>query len=258
MTRAINSTTLAWGLVSIPCKIYTAQKAESVSFNQITPAGNRTKQLLVDSVTGEEVERATLLKGYEHTKGEYVTFTEAEIKALETMDAAKTVSITEFVPAESVDHLWVEKSYYLGPDKGAAKGYALLAQVMLTKGVVAVAQWASRGKEHLVCIRATLQDGRYVLVFQQMYYANEVRPCDEIGVSGIEASEAERGMASQLIDLLSKFGFDADSYCDSFAQRVEAAVQQKLAGEDVTVAPVTVKPNVVDLTAALKASLDAA
>ncbi len=255
MARAVSSATITFGLVSIPVKLYVSASSESVSFNQITPAGNRVKQKLVDSVTGDEVERDTLLKGYEHSKGEYVVFKPEEIKALEA-EKSPVMSITEFVPLTSVDLLGVEKSYYLGPDKGGDSPYALLSSTLDKTSTVAVARWANRGKEQLVVIRS-YKGG---LVLHQMFYSNEVRPFEDVmeKVAKIVPDPAEVELSEMLVKKLRKDGFDPSKYQDEYSVRVLEAVAQKVKGEAVTTIKTAAGPaKTSNLAAALKASLEA-
>jgi DNA end-binding protein Ku len=256
--RSTGSATITFCLINIPVKLYTPVSAsEGVKFNQLTPKGNRVKQKNFDAVTGEEVSYDQLDKGYEVAKDEYIRITKDELKALDAECDSKTVDITEFVNADSVDALFVEKSYYLGPDKGAEKGYSLLAEAMTEQKKVAVAQWNARGKEHLVTIRPY----RGGLVMQQMYYANEVRPFDEVKPTKAGAvSEAERGMAMKLIASLSATAFDASKFKDSWTERVRAAIEEKKTSGTIKVSATTpaTTSNVLDLSALLTRSLEAA
>jgi DNA end-binding protein Ku len=253
--RSTGSATITFCLINIPVKLYTPVSAsEGVKFNQLTPKGNRVRQKTFDAVSGEEVAYDQLDKGYEVAKDEFIRITKDELKALDAECESKTVDISEFVDAKTVDALFVEKSYYLGPDKGAEKGYALLAESMTEQGKVAVAQWNARGKEHLVTIRPY----RGGLVMQQMYYANEVRSFDEVKPTATKpVSDAERNMANQLITTLSTAAFDPSKFKDSWTERVKAAIEEKKASGVIktsATAPATVS-NVVDLSALLAASL---
>ena len=157
-----------------------------------------------------------------------------------------------FVPLEQFDLVQVEKSYYLGPDKGGDKAYQLLSQSMQAKGKVAVGRWAARGKEQLVLIRP-YQGG---LIFHQLYYANEVRAFDQIDSGAtFQFSDKERELAEKLIEQLSERKFEVEKYHDSYNDRVLAAVEQKVAGEEITVAPEAPKAQIIDLFEALKKSL---
>jgi len=170
--RAISSGTISFGLVSIPVKLYTAASSEQVSFNMLhKKCTGRVKQQYFCPTDNEIVERTDMVKGYEYARNQYVVFTEEELKALEA-ERSSNLEITEFVALESVDLVHVEKSYYLGPDKGGDKAYRLLSESMTKTGRAAVGRWSARGKEQLVLIRAYGQDG---LILHQLYYANEVR-----------------------------------------------------------------------------------
>jgi DNA end-binding protein Ku len=247
----MGSATLGFGLVSIPCKIYLAASAEAVSFNGITPSGHRVKQRTVDEVTGEEVERDALLKGYEHARGQFVTFTPDELKALEAA-ADKSITIEACVPLDDVDLVQAEKSYYLGPDKGGDKAYALLLATLEGAKRGAVAQWATRGREHLVLVRPH----QGVLVMHTLYYSDEVRDQSEIAkaIPPLLASDRELSMARTLVEQMAG-AFDPNAYRDRYRERVLAAAAAKVAGEEVVIPTAPVGPRVADLFEALRLSI---
>jgi DNA end-binding protein Ku len=251
-SRALASGTISFGLVSIPVKLYTAASSEQVSFNMLhKKCGGRVKMQYHCPTDNEVVERADTVKGYEHARGQYVLFTEEELKAFEA-ERSNSIEITEFVPLTSVDFVSVEKSYYLGSDKGGDKAYSLLSQAMTSKGKVAIGRWAARGKEQLVVVRP-YQDG---LILHQLYYANEVRAFSEIdGPAKLTISDKERDLAEKLIDQLSSDAFEADKYHDTYSDKVRAAVEQKAQGQEITVAPEAPKAQIIDLFDALKRTL---
>ncbi len=250
--RAIGSATISFGLVSIPVKLYTATSSLRVSFNLLeAKTAARVKQQYVSTVSGEVVERDAMVKGYEFARGQFVQLTEAELESLETASTG-AVEIAEFVPLPTVDFLEVEKSYYLGPDRGGDKAYQLLAQVMQSKALVAVARWAARGKDQLVLLRP-YRDG---LVLHQLYYANEMRPFDEVDRGAtLLVKEVELELAERLVDHLTSERFDASKYADTYTERVRALVEQKVAGQEITVVPEAPKAHIIDLFEALKQSL---
>lgn len=253
--RAISSGTISFGLVSIPVKLYTAAASEQVSFNMLhKKCQGRVKMQYFCPTDSEVVERAETVKGYEYARSQYVLFSDEELKALEaTRD--NSIEITEFVPLSSVDFLQVEKSYYLGPDKGGDKAYRLLSASMGGKERVAVGRWAARGKEQLVLVRPYGESG---LVLHQLYYSNEVRAFDEIDTGAkLTFSDKERELADRLIDQLSIEAFEAEKYHDSYSERVLGAVEQKVQGQEVTIAPEAPKAQIIDLFEALKKSLEA-
>lgn len=252
--RAISSGTISFGLVSIPVKLYTAASSEQVSFNMLhTKCKGRIKMQYFCPTDNEVVERSDTLKGYEYAKGQYVLFTEEELKALEAA-RDNSIEITEFVPLASVDLVQVEKSYYIGPDKGGDKAYRLLSEAMRGKDRVAVGRWAARGKEQLVLVRPHGDGG---LILHQLYYANEVRAFDEIETGAkLNFSDKELDLADKLIDQLSSEAFEPEKYHDSYSERVLAAVDQRVQGQEVTVAPEAPKAQIIDLFEALKKSLE--
>src|SRR5512140_325420 len=196
--RAIGSATVSFGLVSIPVNIYSANQSSSdVTFNVLhKDCGARLKQQYVCSKDGAVVPREETVKGYEYAKGQYVLFSADELKALEEK-STQTVDITEFVPAEKIDPVWFDRSYYLGPDKGGDRAYRLLAKAMEETRRWALAKYAVRGKQYLVLVRPIAGGG---LVMQQLHYADEIRPLAEVGIPDAEVKEAELRLAIQLTD----------------------------------------------------------
>src|SRR5688572_18970946 len=253
--RAISSATISFGLVAIPVKLFTATSSEQVSFNMLDPeTKGRVQQQYIVASTGKVVSRSALVKGYEYAKGQYVVFEEGELKALEA-ERSNSVDIVEFVPLSSVDLLSVEKTYYLGPDKGGDKAYQLLTESMKRTQKVAVGRWAARGKEQLVLLRPY----KTGLLLHQMFYANEVRSFEEIDAGATyQFKDVELNLAENLIAQLSVDAFDPSRYKDEYASRVLAAVDQKVAGEQIHVAQEVPKAQVIDLFEALKQSLEQA
>jgi DNA end-binding protein Ku len=250
--RAIASGTISFGLVSIPVKLFTATSSQQVHFNMLhAETKGRVKQQYVLASTGEVVDRKKMAKGYEYARGQFVVFTDEELKKLEA-EKSSSIDIIEFVPLATVDLIQVEKTYYLGPDKGGDKAYALLSSAMLETGKVAVGRWAAKGKEQLVLIRPY----RAGLMLHQMYYANEVRAFDEVETGAkVEFREIERDLAVKLISELTTDQFDPSKYHDEYADRVKAAVEQKVAGQEVAIVGEVPKAEIIDLFEALKASL---
>jgi DNA end-binding protein Ku len=250
--RAIGSGTISFGLVSIPFKVYTAASSHNLSFNLLhKKCSGRMRQQYKCPVDDEIVERTEMVKGFEFAKDQYVTFSEEELKKLESQKV-DSLEITEFVPAESVDPIHVEKNFYIGPDKGGDKAFQLLAQAMKKAVKVAVGRYWTRGRQQVVLIRPHHQG----LVMQYIYYASEVRGYDEVGVGGATTfKDIELDMADKLIAQLSSPGFNADKYRDEYQDRVRAAVDQKIAGLEVTFAEEPPQAIITDLFEALKRSL---
>jgi len=251
-SRALASGTISFGLVSIPVKLYTAASSEQVSFNMLhKKCGGRVKMQYFCPTDSEVVERTDTVKGYEHARGQYVLFVEEELKAFES-ERSNAIEITEFVPLASVDFVQVEKSYYLGSDKGGDKAYKLLSEAMTAKQRVAIGRWAARGKEQLVVVRP-YEGG---LILHQLYYSNEVRAFADVEPPAkLTISDKERELAEKLIDQLTSDAFEADKYHDTYSDRVRAAVDQKAQGQEITLAPEAPKAQIIDLFDALKRTL---
>jgi DNA end-binding protein Ku len=254
--RSIGSLTLSFGLVAIPVKLYSAaQSGSGVSFNLLhKDCGSRLKQQYLCLKHGTVVERDDIVKGYEFAKDQYVTFTPAEIKALEEV-GTHSVDITEFVPIESIDPMYFDKAYYLAPDKGAAKPYGLLVEALKETKRCAVGRWAARGKAYIVMLRPVGD----VLTMQQLYFAADVRPTSELEVPKPDVKPAELKLARQLIDQQSTDRFDPSAYTDELRARIEAEIQKKVEGKEISVsesAPEIGSGKVIDLMEALRASLE--
>jgi DNA end-binding protein Ku len=255
--RSIGSLTLSFGLVAIPVKLYSAtQSGSTISFNLLHKGcGSRLRQQYVCLKHGTVVERDEMVKGYEFAKDQYVTFTPEEIKALEEV-GTHSVDITEFVPIESIDPTYFDKAYYLAPDKGAAKPYALLTEALKETGRCAVGHWASHGKGHVVLLRPVDN----VLTMQQLYFASDVRPLSELEVPKQEVKPAELKLARQLIEQQSADRYDASAYTDEVRARIEVEVQKKVEGRQISVSEAAVPEvgggKVIDLMDALRASLE--
>jgi DNA end-binding protein Ku len=251
--RAIGSGTISFGLVNIPVKLYAAaESASQISFNQLhDKCKGRIKQQIWCPVDNEVVSRDHLVKGYEFAKDQYVIFTNEELKALEEA-STKAMEITEFVPLSKVDPLYFENGWYLGPDNKADRPYKLLAQALEQAQHAAIAKYSTRGREELVLIRP--REG--ALVMQTLRYADELRPVSEVPIGDGEVKPAELQLAKQFIEQLSTDTFDASKYEDTYRKKLQAVIDQKIAGEPVSIAPAEPpRTQVIDLMEALKASL---
>ncbi|HEX2387453.1 MAG TPA: Ku protein [Candidatus Binatia bacterium] len=253
--RALSTATISFGLVSIPVKLYSAAESKAaLSFNQIHKKdGSRVKQQLISSRSGEVVPREEIVKGYEFAKDQYVLFEADELKALEAT-ATHTIDITEFLKAEQVDRRYLEKVYYLGTEKGGARAYKLLAQVLVGTGRVAIGKYAARGKQYLVMVRP-MENG---LVMEQLHYPDELRAFSEVPIEDAEVKPAELKLATQLVEQAATDAFNPETYKDEVRERMLALIQRKVEGEDITLAP-TAEPEhkIIDIMEALKASLAA-
>jgi DNA end-binding protein Ku len=252
--RSIASLTVSFGLVSIPVKLYSATEASrAVSFNMLhKTCGSRLKQQYICIKEDVPVPREDIVKGFEFAKDQYVIFTPEELKAMEEA-GTHMAEITEFVPLEAIDPVYFDKAYYLAPDKGGAKPYALLASALLKSKRCALGRWAARGKQYIVMIRP-VEDG---LIMQQLLYAGEVRAMKDLEIPKTEVKPAELKLAQQLIEQQTSETFDPTAYTDEVAARIEAAVQKKVAGQEITMAEAPQGgAQVIDLMEALRASLE--
>jgi DNA end-binding protein Ku len=253
--RSIATATISFGLVSVPVNIYSsAESKSSVSFNMLhKKCGSRLKQHYTCVKDNEVVTRDDTVKGYEFAKDQYVILTAEELKALEEK-ATSTIDVVEFVPLSEVDRGYLEKVYYLGPDKGGDRAYRLLVEALKTSGKAALGQYAARGQQHLVLLRP--RDG--VLVMEQLYYADEIRPTTEVPVPDGDVKDAELKLAMMLIEQTANESFEPAKYKDTVRERVLETIQRKVDGQEIT-SDVAVGAGggdkIIDLMAALKASL---
>jgi DNA end-binding protein Ku len=256
--RSIGSLSVSFGLVSIPVKLYSATEASrGIHFNFLhKTCGSRLKQQYICAKEDVVVPREEMAKGYEFSKDQYVMFSPDELKALEEA-GTHTAEITEFVPIESVDPIYFDKTYYLAPDKGGNKPYALLAKALRESERCALGRWAARGKQYIVMIRPIENENGDALVMQQLLYAAEVRKISDIEIPKTDVKDAELKLAQQLIEQQASDEFKPESYTDDVRQRIEAAVQKKVEGQEVTLAEEPEKggAQVIDLMEALRASL---
>lgn len=252
--RAIGTSTIAFGLVSLPVKIYsTGESSRKVSFNMIWgERGVRVRQQYVDPADGTVVPKEEIVKGYEFAKGQYVLFTKEELEVVEAPKSDE-IEIVAFVPADTVGRLFSNKAYYLGPDKGGGRAYRLLSAALSQTERVAIAKQATRGKQYIVTIRPH-EDG---LLMEQLYYAEELRSFDEVPREEGDVNEAELGLALQLIEQASTDMFDAEQFKDEVREKTLDLIQQKVDGQEITAAPAEEsKTQIIDLMAALKASIE--
>src|SRR5918996_783225 len=258
MPRAIWSGSISFGLLNVPVKLYSAVSKKTVSFRELREGdGSRIKHKRVAEEDGEEVPYEKIVKGYEITPEQYVILTRDE---LEELDPKKTraIEIKDFVDLDDIDPIYFEHPYYLGPDKGAEKPYALLAKAMRDERKVAIARFVLRNKEHLAAIRP--MDG--VLTLTTMRFADEVVPPDQLdGVESADGGKLEKReveMAKELIDSLST-DFKADQYRDEYREELLALIERKAQGEEIVAKP-SEEPEPTkapDLMAALEDSLAA-
>lgn len=252
--RTIASATISFGLVSVPVNLYSSSESKSsVSFNMLHKKCNsRLKQQYTCPKDNEIVTRDDTVKGYEFAKDQYVVLTTEELKALEEK-ATQTIDVIEFVPLAKVDREYLEKVYYLGPDKGGDRAYRLLCEALRETGRAALGQYSARGQQYLVLLRPL----NGVLVMEQLHYADELRPTTEVPVPAGDVKPTELALAKQLIEQTANDEFEPHKYKDTVRERVLETIQRKIEGQDITSSDVTGDSGgkIIDLMEALKASL---
>jgi DNA end-binding protein Ku len=252
--RAIGTRTISFGLVSIPVKLYaTVEHGKSISFRLLDgETHERLRQQYFRPSDGKIVERDDMVKGYEFAKEQYVVFTKDELDAL-AQESNTAIAISEFVPLDRVDPVYFDSALYLGPDRGGERAYRLLNEALRRTKLCAIAQYAARGKQYLSLIRP-MGTG---LVLQQLHYTYELRGFDEVPYDDPgSVNDAELNLAVQLIEQTAQDEFHPEKYTDTVYERAQAAIEQKVAGKEIAIEPVEgVKTQVIDLMAALKASL---
>jgi DNA end-binding protein Ku len=257
MPRPIWSGAISFGLVTIPVKLFNAVNRKSVSFNQLDRRDQqRIRYKKVNAASGDEVTEDDIVKGYEVSKGHYVVVDPDELEQF-LPTATRSIDLDEFVSLDEIDPLFLDAAYYVAPDK-MVKPYALLVQAMEEAGKVAVGRFVMRNKQYLAAVRA--KDGR--LVLSTMVYPDELvdpKSIDEFdGLSTVEVSDRELAMAGQLVESLTG-PFQPDQFRDDYREQVLALIEQKAAGEEWEApAPAATATQVVDLMAALEASVQAA
>ncbi|HLV00106.1 MAG TPA: Ku protein [Acidobacteriota bacterium] len=251
--RSMASGTISFGLVAIPVKLYTTiDYSTSVSFNQLhSVCGTRLKQQMYCPTCDTVVEREDIVKGYEFAKGQYVLFSEEELKKL-AIESTHAIEIKEFVPLKEVDPIYYDRSYFLGPDRGGDRPYSLLREALVQTQRAALGTYTARGKQYLILLRP-YQEG---LILQQLHYANEIKSFSEVPLGNGEVKESELKLAQQLIEQTATDEFRPENYRDEVRDQVLAMIEQKVKGEEIA-APKQEAPKaqIIDLMEALKASL---
>ena len=253
--RPTATATISFGMVSIPVKLFSATESKaSISFNMLHDKckGRVKQQYICERDQNMIVPRTEMVKGYEFAKEQYVVFTPEEIKKMEE-EKTGLVDIVEFLDIKEVDPIYYENASYLAPDKGGEKAYRLLCDAMKKTGRVAVAKWAARGKQYLVLLRPL----KNVVILQQLRYPDEVRALDEVPVGTAESKENELKLAVQLIDQITSPAFEPSHYEDEVRKRMQAAIDRKIQGQEISVAPEQPRAQIIDIMEALKASLAA-
>ena len=252
MARAIWTGSIAFGLVNVPVRMYSAVEDHSLHFNYVhEPDGSRIGYEKVCKEEGKPVPDDEIVKGYEFAEGEYVYVTDEDLEAA-AGETYRTIDIQDFVDVEEVDPIYFERSSYLGPAQGGEKTYALLVQAMEQSGLVGIATYVMRDKQQLGCLR--VRDG--LIVLEKMFFADEIRPTDEIAPRKAKVGKQELEMALDLIDRF-RGPFEPEKYEDTYRAALLRVIDRKRKGKEVHVEPQAEREEPTDLLEALRAGVAA-
>jgi DNA end-binding protein Ku len=243
---------LTFGLVSLPVKLFTAARSETLSFNQLHKHDNsRIKQVIYCQAEDKPIPRDEIVKGYEYEKGKYVVIEDEEIKKV-APKTAKVMEILEFVKAGDVDPVYLESSYYMAPDEGGEKPYALLFEALKDTKYYAVAKIAMHNREHIVVVRP----GERGMILHTMYYEDEVRRTEEFRTDTTKVTEREMNLAKMLVESLAA-EFEPGKYHDTYRTNLRQMIDAKVEGHKIVETPEPHIAPVIDIMDALKKSLEA-
>jgi DNA end-binding protein Ku len=241
---------LTFGLVSFPVRLFSAARSETISFNLLHKADHsRIKQMVYCQAEDKPVPRSELVKGYEYEKDHYVEIDDEDIKKV-APKTAKVMEILEFVKADQVDPVYLESSYYMAPDEGGEKPYALLFQALRDSSYYALAKVAMHNREHIIILRP----GAKGILSHTMYYQDEIRQVDEFRTDTSLVKEKELAMAKMLISSL-EADFEPQKYHDTYRNNLQKMIEDKIEGKKVVATPETHVAPVIDIMEALKRSL---
>ena len=255
MPRATWSGMISFGLVNIPVKLFAAARSQDISFHQLHKEDSgRVKYEKVCKACGNELTPDDIIKGYEYRKNQYVTLTDEELDKI-NLPTAKTIGITNFVDAGQIDPIDFEKAYYIAPDENGARAYVLLREALKKTNKIGVGKVALRNREDLVAVRLSGN----ALVLETLHYANELSQPDQLGLpaADTEVPANELDLAEVLINHMAS-DFDLSAYHDDYEQALKDMINKKIEGQEVTAPPEPKPTNVIDIMAALKASLEEA
>ena len=255
MPRAIWTGSVAFGLVNVPVRMYSAIEEHKLHFRFVhEPDASPIGYEKVCKAEGKPVPDSEIVKAFEVEKDEFVYMTEQDFETAEAeSQGGRTIDIRAFVPYEEIDPIFFERTYHLGPEEGGERVYALLVRAMDESGLAGVAKFVMRGRDNLACLR--VREG--VLTLERMHFADEVRPVKELAPKGVRVQKAELDMASRLIKEFSG-SFEAGRYHDTYRDKLCEIIRAKKRGETVPAAELEEPEAPTDLMAALRASVDEA
>jgi DNA end-binding protein Ku len=241
---------LTFGLVSFPIRLFSAARSETISFNMLHKDDHsRIKQKLFCQAEEKEIQRSETVKGYEYEKDHYVEIDDEDIKKV-APKTAKVMEILEFVKNDQVDPIYLESSYYMAPDVGGEKPYALLFQALRESSYYALAKVAMHNREHIIILRP----GAKGILSHTMYYQDEIRQVEEFRTDTSLVKDKELAMAKMLISSL-EADFEPQKYHDTYRDNLRKMIEDKIEGKKVVATPETHVAPVIDIMEALKKSL---
>ena len=254
MARAIWSGAIAFGLVSVPVRMESAVEEHKLHFNLVhEPDGGRVGYQKICKKEDKPVDDDEIVKAFEIRKGKWVYLEDEDFKGAALDNAQKTIDIRAFVEQEEIDPIFFERTYYLAPKDGGEKVYALLARAMEESGLVAVATFVMRDRQHLACLRVRDR----VITLERMHFADEIRPAKGLAPTGVRVDKKELEMASQLVKQFTG-AFEPEKFTDTYRDTLVKIIKAKEKGETVSVAEEEQPEAPVDLMAALRESVGAA
>lgn len=247
MPAAARKAAICFGLVYIPVSLYTAVQEKGVGFNQLTADGVRVRQKKVREDTGAEVSSSEIVKGYEYARGQYVVITDDEMERIKS-ERDKAINILQFTTPESIPSVYFDKSYLVAPD-GSDKAYELLRRAMLERGVIAIAKAVLWSKETMMALIPEESGIR----MQTLFYQSQIKYVPTAS-RRTDVSEAEINMGKMLVDSMVR-PYQPELYKDEYEEKLLAAIQRKVDGQEIVTAPQQRQSNVIDLMEALQRSL---
>ena len=253
MPRAIWTGAISFGLVNVPVRMYSAVSEHDLHFNFVhEPDGSRIGYEKICKTEGKPVPDKEIVKAFEYEDGEWVYMTDEDF-ATAKVEGYRSIDISDFVPYDEIDPIFFEKTYYLGPQEGSEKVYALLVRAMEESGLAALAKYVMRDRQNLGCLR--IRDG--VITLEKMYFADEIRPTDDVEPKGAKVDRRELEMAAQLIERFTGH-FEPEKYEDTYRDALCEIIEAKRKGKEVHAVAPEEPEHPTDIMEALRASLDAA
>jgi len=241
---------LIFGMVSFPIRLFSAARSETISFNLLHKDDHsRIRQVTYCQAEDKPIQRSETVKGYEYEKDHYVVIDDEDIKKVAPR-TAKVMEILEFVKADQVDPIYLESSYYVAPDEGGEKAYALLFTALKDSGYYGVAKVAMHNREHIIVLRP----GAKGILSHTMYFQDEIRQVEEFRTDTSLVKDKELAMAKMLISSLEE-NFEPQKYHDSYRENLKKMIEDKIEGRKVVETPSEHFAPVIDIMEALKKSL---